>query len=103
MEEAKYGKTTAIGAKDPITKDIFVSDLSSLATQKGGTHYKDLAIQPVVYNFMNHVPAIESSIIRYATRHREKNGAGDIEKIIHYAKILLQLEYGYTNEQINEL
>lgn len=76
---------------------------ASLEGQVGGEHYKNLAIQPVEYCYYNNIPGIESSIIRYATRHRDKNKALDVEKIIHYAKILLQLEYDYTDEQINEL
>lgn len=78
-------------------------DRASFKTQVGGTHYKDLPIQPSIYCYYNKIPAIESSIIRYATRHRHKNKAQDIEKIIDYAKMLLQLEYGYTDEQIKEL
>lgn len=74
-----------------------------LDKQVGGDHYKNLAIHPVVYNYKNNIPAIESSIIRYATRHREKNKEQDVEKIIHYAKILLQLEYGYTDEMLSQL
>lgn len=74
-----------------------------LDNQVGGSHYKDLKIQPVEYCFHNNIPAIESSIIRYATRHREKNKEQDVEKIIHYAKILLQFEYGYTDEMLAQL
>lgn len=83
----------------------YIADKSkaSLEGQVGGEHYKNLAIQPVEYCYRNNIPAIESSIIRYVTRHRDKNKAQDIEKIIHYAKILLQLEYKYTDEQIAEL
>lgn len=32
--------------------------------------------------------------MKYATRHRNKNGAEDVRKIIHYAKLLPKLEYG---------
>lgn len=76
---------------------------SMLSSQIGGSHYQNMPIPPVVYNFVNGIPAIESSIIRYATRHRDKGKAQDIEKIIHYAKLLLQLEYGYSDEQLNAL
>lgn len=75
----------------------------ALEIQVGGNHYKEFKIQPVEFCYHNHIPAIESSIIRYAVRHRNKNKAQDIEKIIQYAKILLQLEYGYTDEQISDL
>ena len=33
------------------------------------------------------------NIIKYATRHRKKNGVEDIKKIIHYCELLLELEY----------
>lgn len=92
----------------PIVEDYEVSYIAekpkqSLSKQEGGSHYKDFAIQPVEFCFRNNIPAIESSIIRYATRHRQKNKDLDVRKIIHYCKILLQLEYGYTDEQIAEL
>lgn len=80
-----------------------VAYIASLDSQVGGNHYKGFAIQPVAFCYHNNIPAIESSIIRYACRHRSKNKAQDVEKIIHYAKILLQLEYGYTDEQIKAI
>lgn len=97
-ESAKYGVSY-------IATDVgeIRFDRASFKTQVGGSHYKDLPIQPSIYCYYNNIPAIESSIIRYATRHRNKNKAQDIEKIIDYAKMLLQLEYGYTDEQIKEL
>lgn len=76
---------------------------NALDTQVGGEHYKKQKIQPIEYIHANGIPFMEGNIIKYATRHKDKNGAQDIEKIIHYAKLLLQLEYGYSNEQINEL
>lgn len=77
--------------------------MSALDTQVGGEHYKKQKIQPIEYIHANGIPFIEANIIKYATRHKDKNGAQDVEKIIHYAKLLLQLEYGYTDEQISEL
>lgn len=75
----------------------------ALETQVGGEHYRKQKIQPIEYIHANGIPFIEANIIKYATRHKDKNGAQDIAKIIHYAKILLQLEYGYTDEQIKKL
>lgn len=77
--------------------------MSVLDTQIGGSHYAKQKIQPIEYIHANGLPFIEGNICKYATRHRDKNKAQDIEKIIHYAKILLQLEYGYTDEQIDSL
>mgnify|MGYP000956821160 CR=1 FL=1 len=61
--------------------------------QVGGDHY-DLPIQPVKYIHANGLGFIEGNIVKYITRHRQKNGAEDIKKIIHYCELLLALEYG---------
>jgi hypothetical protein len=66
----------------------------ALDVQVGGSHYKGLAIQPAEYCQRNRLPYCESSVVRYVTRHREKNGAEDIRKAIHCLQLLLELEYG---------
>jgi len=63
-----------------------------LDRQIGGQHYKDLKIQPVEYIHANNIPFVEGSIIKYATRWREKGGIADLEKIIHFAELLIELE-----------
>jgi len=65
------------------------------ATQKqvGGSHYKDMPIQPVEYAQRNNLNFIEGCVIKYVSRHRSKNGAEDIEKAIHFLNLLLELEY----------
>lgn len=77
--------------------------MSVLDNQIGGTHYKELAIQPIEFIHANGLGFIEGNICKYAARHKNKNGAQDVEKIVHYAKLLLQLEYKYTEEQLNSL
>lgn len=67
--------------------------MSALKKQEGGKHY-NMPIQPIEYITKNKLPYIEGNIIKYATRHRNKNGAEDIKKIIHYCELLLELEYG---------
>ena len=67
--------------------------MSALKKQEGGKHYV-MPIQPIEYITKNKLPYIEGNIIEYATRHRNKNGAEDIKKIIHYCELLLELEYG---------
>lgn len=71
---------------------------SALDKQEGGSHY-DLPIQPLEYIHANGLGYIEGNIIKYATRHAKKNGAEDIKKIIHYAELLLELEYGKSKEE----
>jgi hypothetical protein len=66
--------------------------MSALETQVAGSHYKDLKIQPVEYIHANNIPFIEGSIIKYATRWRDKGGIKDLEKIKHFVDLLIELE-----------
>jgi hypothetical protein len=65
---------------------------SALTTQVGGGHYKQMVIQPVQYIHANNIPFIEGCIIKYASRWREKGGKKDLEKIKHFADLLIELE-----------
>lgn len=65
-----------------------------LQSQVGGNHYKDLKIQPIEFIHANGLDFLQGNIIKYATRHKNKNGAEDVKKIIHYAELILKLEYG---------
>ena len=64
---------------------------SALLNQVGGAHYKNLRIQPVEFCEINGLTSCQSSIVRYITRHKSKNGRVDIEKAIHYAELMIQL------------
>ena len=66
--------------------------MGALGVQVGGSHYKDLKIQPVQYIHANGVPFIEGSIIKYVTRWRAKNGIKDLEKARHFIDLLIELE-----------
>jgi len=61
--------------------------------QIGGEHYKKLPIQPAEYCQRNEMNFCESSVVKYVTRHREKNGVEDICKAIHFLELLLEIEY----------
>lgn len=67
--------------------------MSALKQQVGVNHYKDLAIQPVEYINRNGLGYIEGSVIKYVTRHREKNGKQDLEKAIHFLQMLIEMDY----------
>lgn len=62
--------------------------------QVGGTHYKKCGIEPVEYIHANGLDFNEGSIVKYISRHRNKNGAEDIRKIKDYCDIILELDYG---------
>jgi hypothetical protein len=67
--------------------------LSALDKQEGGSHYKNMAIQPLEFIHANDVPFIEANIIKYILRHKTKNKKQDVLKAIHYCELLLELEY----------
>ena len=72
--------------------------MSALDTQAGGSHYKNLAIQPVEYIQANGLDYFQGNIVKYITRHKAKNGAEDIKKAIHYCQLILDLEYEETQD-----
>lgn len=72
--------------------------MSALDKQEGGDHYKT-AIQPIEFIHANKLGFIEGNVVKYVTRHRNKNGAEDIRKAIHYLELLLDLEYAPPHEK----
>lgn len=73
--------------------------INSLATQVGGSHYKDMKIQPVEFIHANNIPFIEGACIKYLCRHRNKNRAEDLRKVIHFCEMLIEMEYGEEERQ----
>lgn len=69
--------------------------MSALATQIGGDHYRDCAIQPVQFIEANRLAFLEGCVVKRVTRHDKPTGKGrqDIEKAIHELQLLLQLRY----------
>lgn len=65
---------------------------SALAKQVSGSHYKDLAIQPVEYINANKIGYFEGNVIKYVSRWKTKNGIPDLEKAKHYLEMLIEFE-----------
>ena len=63
--------------------------MSALDKQIGGSHYKDMAIQPVEYIVKNRIPYREANVIKYVSRYASKNGLQDLEKARHYLEMLI--------------
>jgi len=68
--------------------------MSAFDRQEGGSHYKDLAIQPAEFLRALNTPHLEGEVIYRTLRHRAKNGAEDIRKAIHALELILELDYG---------
>lgn len=63
---------------------------SALDIQEGGSHYKDMKIQPVQYIIANDIGFIEGSVIKYVSRWKNKNGLQDLKKARHFLDILIE-------------
>lgn len=72
--------------------------MSSLHNQISGSHYKRCKIQPAEFIHANGLGYFEGCAIKYVVRHRDKGGADDLRKAIHYMEMLLELEYGETKK-----
>ena len=81
---------TAPSGEMPVWEEVS----EALNTQQGGNHYKQLKVQPVEYIHANKLGYMEGNVVKYVTRHANKNGAEDLKKAIHYCELLLELEYG---------
>lgn len=64
-----------------------------LNNQIGGEHYKNFEIQPSIFCQKNRLNHLESSAIKYITRHNLKGGEDDIKKAIHCLEMILEIEY----------
>lgn len=64
---------------------------SALNVQVGGSHYKNMAMQPVEFAVKARLSFIQGCIVKYVSRYKSKNGKQDIEKVIHFAKLAIEL------------
>ena len=75
--------------------DLEVQTNNSLEKQVGGSHYKELKIQPIEFIHANNIPFCEANAIKYLCRWRNKNGIEDLKKAKHYIDLLIELESKY--------
>ena len=74
------------------TKEIIASSnksiketlYSPLTVQQAGDHYKKKGIQPIEYGLANNLSFPQVNVVKYITRHEDKNGLDDLAKSIHY-------------------
>lgn len=64
----------------------------ALAKQVGGSHYKDMAIQPVEYIHKNGIGFVEGCVIKYVSRWKTKGGVEDLRKAKHFLDLLIEME-----------
>lgn len=69
-----------------------MSTTAAIDRQEGGTHYKDMPIQPFQYIHANGIPFAEGCVIKYVSRWRAKNGLDDLKKARHFLDLLIEAE-----------
>ena len=62
--------------------------------QEGGSHYKNLKIQPMQYALENKLDYAQANVVKYVTRHADKNGKEDLLKAIHNIELMIEFYYG---------
>ena len=77
---------------DYIFKEVHMGN--ALNEQVGGDWYKDMKIQVIEFSMANNLNACQHSIIKYACRYKHKGGIEDLDKLIHFAEMLKDIEYG---------
>lgn len=60
--------------------------------QVGGTHYSDLAIEPIQLIEANNLGYHEGNVVKYVSRWRTKNGLEDLKKAQWYINRLIEIE-----------
>ena len=68
---------------------------SAKDTQVGGSHYKDLKIQPSDYIYENNLNWYQGNAIKYISRYNIKSSntsieVQDLKKAIHYIQLLIE-------------
>ena len=66
-------------------------------TQVGGTHYKDMAVQPwevmqYVLTYDEFVGFLKGNVIKYSMRQGKKEGSDDAAKALHYLAKLREVK-----------
>lgn len=64
--------------------------MKSIETQVGGTHYKDMPIQPIEFILKNGLGFCEGNVVKYVSRWRTKGGVEDLKKARHYLDMLIE-------------
>ena len=66
--------------------------------QIGGSHYRDMVIQPSEFINKNNIPFAEGNAIKYLCRHKQKGQKEDLLKAIHYCEMAIERDYSDDTE-----
>ena len=72
---------------------VIMEKSSSYKKQIGGSHYKDMKIQPSKFINDNKLLFAEGNAIKYICRHAHKGEVQDLEKAKHYIDMIIERDY----------
>ena len=80
--------------------------MSVYKKQIGGSHYKDMKIQPSEFINKNKLLFAEGNAIKYICRHAAKGEVQDLEKAKHYIDMIIERDYSkckclYSSHKLN--
>ena len=67
--------------------------MSVYKKQVGGSHYKNMAVQPSEFINKNKLLFAEGNAIKYICRHAHKGERQDLEKAKHYIDMIIERDY----------
>ena len=76
--------------------------MSVYKKQIGGSHYRNMVVQPSEFINKNRLQFAEASAIKYICRHAAKGKQEDIQKAIHYLEMILERDYSEKKESWTE-
>ncbi len=73
--------------------------MSAYKKQIGGSHYKNMVVQPSEFINKNKLLFAEGNAIKYICRHTHKGGKQDLEKAKHYIDMIIERDYKDEKEK----
>ena len=75
-----------------LTTEGMGETISALNKQTGGTHYKDMVIQPAEYAEQNGLSLLEGNVVKYISRWKKKGKPlEDLTKAKHCIDLLIEI------------
>lgn len=96
IDKLQHGKDAQCVPSVHSVSETACSPACSLDVQIGGSHYKDMVIQPAEYCEYNNIPVLEAGVIKYVSRHTSKNGVQDLQKAKDLIDMIIEMRYEPT-------
>jgi hypothetical protein len=75
-----------------VASEDFNAGKKASEQQIGGNHYKQFKIQPAEFCYVNNIPYLEATAIKYLCRWKDKGGIQDLEKAKHFIDLLIEFQ-----------